>query len=379
MRFVPINAVREGTYLAKTIYDDKGITLLKKGVILDKYLLNSIKRHGIMSIYINDEYSLNEIEDVIKPELRQKAINSIKRTFEYFKKYNHMILESTDPKVREHAYIKREEYINNIVDIGQQMVDNIFENRDILINLVDIKSYDNYTYQHCVNVAILSTVLGIELKLSKDQLYNLCVGAMMHDVGKVMIPEKILKKKGTLTHDEYSEIQKHTIRGYEYLKTAFRIPPLAKIIALEHHERVDGKGYPNKMSDDQINKYAKIVAISDVYDALTSDRPYREAIPPNEAMEYIMGSGGSMFEYDLVKIFSTRIIPFPVGSIVRLSSGDIGLVVEINPGYPLKPIVKLIGKGKKGELDLLKCLNIVIEGPQYEVSASDNKYEIGGI
>jgi HD-GYP domain-containing protein (c-di-GMP phosphodiesterase class II) len=367
MRFVPINSVKEGSYLAKTIFDDNDRILLKKGVRLTENLISRIKNNGIYSVYINDDFSDNEIEDIIKPELRIKAIKAVKETFKNFLNYN-KYLDKRSFNAKEKEMIKqREKYIKTIGEISETIIDEVLSKKDIMINLVDIKSADNYTYQHSVNVAILSLVLGIELQLSKHELYDLCIGAMLHDLGKVLIPEEILNKPGKLDEDEFELIKNHTTKGYEYLKNSLDISAPARVIVLQHHERVNTEGYPNNLSGDKINKLAKIVAIADVYDALTSDRPYRRALPPNEALELIMGSGGTHFDYDMVKVFATKIVPYPIGTLVKLSSGNVAVVEEVYPDFPLRPKVKVITrKNENVYIDLMNQINITIEGVEYE-------------
>ncbi len=194
----------------------------------------------------------------------------------------------------------------------------------------------------------------IELRLNKNDLYNLCIGALLHDIGKAFIPKDILLKKDKLTDEELSIVRDHTAKGYEYLKSNSYLTAPSRIIAFQHHERLDGSGYPNGLKEGQINKLAKIVAIADVYDAFTSDRPYKKASPPHEALEYIMGAAGRYFDFDMVQAFVRKVIPYPV-----------------NPNFPLRPKVRIVQQlatsVKMEYIDLLKENNLVIEGIQYEI------------
>lgn len=362
MRLVPINCIKPGSYLSKDLYDNEGRVLLAKGVALTALILKRVRYHGIMSLYIQDEYSDNEIEDIIQPELRQKAIYTVKNYFDF----THNLLshrEKLDSK-------KQYEYLRSLHEVAKNIVEEILANKNILINLVDIKSMDNYTYSHCVNVAVLSLVLSIGLGLQKKQLYDIAVGAMLHDIGKIFIPKEILNKKGTLTEQEFAMIKEHSKLGYDYIKDLYDISPLARIIVLQHHEMIDGKGYPSGLKEDKIHLYSKIVAIADNYDALTSDRPYRRGLSPNEAIEFIMASGGSSFDFELVKVFVERIIPYPIGTMVKLSNGCIGTIENITPSLPLRPMVRIVTGNEEfnadDTIDLFQNYNVVIEGVQYE-------------
>lgn len=369
MRLVPVNSIKEGTFLAKTIYDTDGKLLLAKGYKLTQSLLRKVEESGIMSLYINDEYSDNEIEDIIKPELRRKAIGTVKDSFENIFKFNK---HSQSAVVNKKAEMdKKYEQIGNITQMADDIVDEIISQKNILINLVDIKSMDNYTYEHSINVTVLAIILGMELKYDKKKLTELAVGALLHDVGKVFIPKELLLKPGKLSDSEYETIKHHTTRGYEYIKSDETISFTSSSIALQHHERVDGTGYPQGIKEDKIYEYAKVVSIADVYDALTSDRPYRRAVSPNEAVEFIMGAAGRYFSYSMVNSFIKKIVPYPEGTIVRLSNGDIGVIEEINIDFPLRPRIKVIKRTGVGwepvSVDLMKEKNLVIEGIQHTV------------
>lgn len=366
MRLVPVNCIKEGCFLAKNVYDIEGRALLNKGVKLTEKILKKVELNGIQSLYINDEYSDNEIEDIIKPEIRQKAIKTVKESFESFAAY----IENDGIKGKGGILPLKNEFIENINKVVNEILNEILAKRNVLINLVDIKSMDNYTYEHSVNVIVLSLILGLELNMPKDRLFMLAVGAMLHDIGKVFIPKAILMKEDKLTDIEYNIIKSHPTKGYEYLKRDDGISPLSKIIILQHHERVDGTGYPDGLCRDKIHEFSRITSIVDVYDALTSDRPYRMAMPPNEAIEYIMGSADRYFDLNMVNAFLRRIVPYPVGTLVKLNGGRTAIVEGINPDYPLRPKIGIIiGKGphrKIEHVDLMEVKNIVIKGIQYK-------------
>lgn len=162
----------------------------------------------------------------------------------------------------------------------------------------------------------------------------------------------------------------HPQLGYDYLKESYGIDATSKIIALQHHEKVDGTGYPLHAKGQQIHKFSRIVSIANVYDRMTSDTNNSKALPPNEALEYIMASCGTEFDFDLANIFVRKIVPFPEGTIVDLSDGHIGIVSAVVPDYPLRPQVKLFEKNQPiesfKEIDLMKETNITIVQIRYE-------------
>ncbi|MGH4051768.1 MAG: HD-GYP domain-containing protein [Clostridium sp.] len=372
MRLVPIQCVKPGTYLAKTIFDNDGRILLRDGIALTDNFLKRIKQLQIYSIYITDEYSQTILEDVINPELRQTAIKAIKETFYSFEKYS---LYSNNPNFNENKFSKeKQSYFESIGSIAKDIIDEIISKKNVMINLVDIKSMDNYTYQHSVNVAIISLIIGVQLQLNKHELYTLCMGALIHDIGKVLIPKSIILKPGPLTDEEFITIKEHPTKGYNYLKGSLDISAPSRIVALQHHEKIDGTGYPDKLKNKAISRFARIVAIADVYDALTSDRPYKKAFSPNDAVEFIYSHGNTHFDYEMVKAFSKVVVPYPPGTLVRLSTGDIAVVTIILPNFALRPEVKIIKKGNKptskeigSTISLVSHLNIVIQNIEFDV------------
>lgn len=361
MRLVPIECVKPDTIIGKTLYDSNGRILIKAGVTLSESIIAKIKDINILSIYIVDEYSSEEIEDVIKPELRQKAILTIK---EAFSNINRLTVADKFSK-------KESVYFENIGNMAEDLIDNLLNNKNVLIPLVDIRSMDNYIYSHSVNVAIISLVLGITLKLPKRQLQNLCIGALLHDVGKSFISKDILMKKEELTPEEISVLNQHSVLGYKYLSDSYNLSAHSKLIVLQHHERPDGLGYPNKLSNDEISTLSKIVAITNAYDSLSAGRPNKKSMFPSDVLEYLMSNAGKIFDYEIVNTFCKVVIPFSKGTLVELSNGDIAVVQETLPGFPLRPIVKVIKSSNadaiNNEINLIDHTSIVITNIKYEI------------
>lgn len=367
MRLIPIECVRESSCLGKTIYDDNGRILLKKGTKLTDAVIRKINDLQIYSIYINDEYSSEEIEDIIRPEVRQKSIKVVKDTFNNIERLAKEVEKG--PKA---AIAKRNrEYFMNIYGVAEELLNNILSNNNILVSLVDMKSMDNYIYQHSVNVAVISLVIGISLKMNKRDLIELCLGALTHDIGKAFISKDITTKEGDFSEEEYKIYKEHTVKGYDYLRTNFSLKAGSRLIALQHHERVDGLGFPEGLTGDKIHLYSKIVSIANCYDTLTSDCNYRRSIPANEALEYIMAHVNSLFDFDLVNIFSRIIVVYPIGTIVKLSNGDIAKVKGTPPNFPLRPVVEIIKSENKENIgrviELINELSIVILNVEYSI------------
>lgn len=327
MRFIPTFCLKEGMVLGKDLYNNTGNLLLKKGSNIKREYMEKIIEIGVQGIYIEDNISKDiEIKNTISDELRIKSVQGIKNVFINVEKNKNNI---------EHNM----KQVNTIVE---SMVDEILENKNLMVNMMDIKLFDDYTFFHSVNVATLSIIMGISLNLNKEELYKLGLGALLHDIGKVFINQDILNKKGKLEGKEIKEMKLHPLKGYKYIKSNFDLPAKSYIAILDHHEKYDGTGYPNKKCGKDICLFGRIIAIADVYDALTSNRSYRKALLPSDAVEYIMAGCGSHFDFELVNLFTRKVAAYPIGTCVKLSNGSTGIVVENYPDPCTRPKIKLI-------------------------------------
>ena len=329
MRRIPANSLKPGMRVGHNIFNSRGETLISRGVVLNNGYIESLKRLGIPALYIIDD-SLPDfyVSDVIEEKSRLDAIK-LART----------ILNGNKPaKSRLDNVI-----INELRSTVSGIIDQLIENHNLMVNLVDIRSIDDYLFGHSVNVCVLSLITGISLGYSRKKLMMLGMGSLLHDMGKTLIPACILNKPGPLSGEELNVIKQHPQYGYSILDDSKSgIEALAAIIALQHHERYNGEGYPKGLSGNNIHEFSQIVGITDVFDAMTADRVYRKAHPPFEVYEMLAGSGNYFFDYKLVLAFLGNIAAYPAGSLVRLSSDEIAIVVETPKGFSLYPIVKIL-------------------------------------
>ena len=311
------------------VYNSRGEVLLNRGVVLTEKYIESLKKLGYPALYIIDE-SLPEIyvEDVIDENTRMQAVVLARR-----------ILDG-GPK---HKAALNRALMGEAKHTVRDIIDQLLESPSLVVNMVDIRSMDDYLFAHSVNVCVLSLITGISLGYSREKLLRLGIGALMHDMGKTLIPQSILNKPGPLTKEEFEIVKEHTSYGYTILtSTGSQVPMISALIALQHHERYGGDGYPQGLGSQKIHEFAQIVGIADVYDAMTADRVYRKAYPPHEAYEMLMASGDYLFDYHLVKTFLSHIAAYPAGTLVKLSSGEVGMAVETKKGHSLYPKVVLL-------------------------------------
>lgn len=353
---MPVWALEPGMKIARPIYDSRGILLLNSGIEIKKEYIHYLQKLSIPAVYIVDNIIPDvEIEDVILDETRQKAKRLI----------SDIALETGRQSGKS---IPRLVYAHKgIKNVLSEIIDQLLANQNLIVNLSDIRTADSYTFAHSVNVAVMAVLTGISLQIPRSRLPYIGMGALLHDLGKVRIPTSILNKKGKLTPEEFEEIKKHPRFGYEMFKAQQGyVDTASALIIYQHHERMNGSGYPEKLKGEQIHTFARICAVVDVYDALVADRPYRAALLPHIAFQ-ILESAGEEFDPNILHNFFQHIAAYPIGTFVGLSNGLVGIVVYNKAGFPLRPKVRILCSKddfeplKPYELDLMEKINIVVE------------------
>lgn len=349
MRLVSVERVKPGDVLGQSILGIDGCLMLKEGVTLTENYIGKLISMGIIYLYIKDR-NLEDIkpEDPKFIEFKSEVVKSLKTVFSKLQ-YNDNIS------------------IKNTLTAITEIVEYLIDNKEIDSSyLLELKTFDNYTYIHSLNTCVLALFFGIQMGYSKAMLIDLGVGAMLHDIGKTRIPVEVLNKRGKLTLEEYNIIKKHPEIGYCILENVKDISDRSKLIVLEHHERIDGKGYPNNLLKEEIHKFSKITCISDVYDAIVSDRVYRKGYAANEAYEFILGGGGNFFDINLVEVFRENFSIYPLGACLLLSNGIEGFVIGHNKGFPDRPIIRILyddmgNKISPMEINLVEKIDIGVK------------------
>lgn len=322
---IPVSKLKPGMKLGRAIINAHEQVLLAEGTILSQKFINRLLKLNIPSVYIDEGFLPDvQVEDVISEKTRYRAIQLTRQIF--CDSYHARSLVGLD---------RMESIINNIIE-------ELLNNKNIVVNLADIRSNDEYTFGHCVNTCVLSLITAITMGYTRRQLYMLAVGAILHDLGKTLIPPEILNKPAKLNREEMCLIKKHPEYGFWLLDRNDQISKASKLAVLHHHERYNGTGYPLGLQGDQIPEFSTIVGIADMYDALTADRVYRKAFSPHEAYEMLAASGDYLFDFNVVKSFLYHITAYPVGSLIKINTGEIGVVVANRPGYSLRPRIRIL-------------------------------------
>lgn len=339
MRYVPINQLKEGMILGQELTSGSDV-LLEKNTTLSDENISYIAFLGIPGVYIDDEFSKEAvIENVVEAEVRKEAISAVQDVF---------IKTSEDtPYADELEFSPEEERIQKIVE---DIVNNILENKDVMINLMDLKTYDNSTFSHSASVAVLSGIIGVKCKISDLELESLVMAGFLHDIGKVFIDQDVINAPRRLTSEERDLIMNHPRMGFDFLVNHFHFPNVVTQAVYEHHEWFNGEGYPRQKEKNNIMFISKILKAADVYQAMTSNRPYHAPFLPSEVMEYIMSRSGTEFDPRIVRIMSKELCIYPVGCEVELSSGQRAIVIKNHHGFTLRPTVKTLDTGEVMDL-----------------------------
>jgi putative nucleotidyltransferase with HDIG domain len=271
------------------------------------------------------------VKKIVDEKLKEEAVENVKELFSCFTPDGN--LNKTT------AY----QAVENVESVIGDLLDVISDDSTGLVHINDLKQFDEYTYHHSLSVSVLSIATGKEMGLDGGTLFRLGRCAMLHDIGKQLIPIDIINKKGKLTDEEFRTIKNHTVLGAISLKkNAIGDVELWNGMMF-HHEKIDGTGYPKQLKGKDIPLFSKIIAVADVYDAITSYRSYRSPMVPSEAFEIIFKDVGIAFDYDVVKAFLAKLELYPANTIVELSNGKIGLVVPGGSTAKLRPTIRLWG------------------------------------
>lgn len=362
-RYMRTRQLKPGMKIDQSIVDHTGRSLVIKGSVLDEYVIDSLLKKGIMSVYI--QVGTDDEQENKTPYITPQAKKKIE------------LLHTSDPskvnlsdsvkcRVAEgiqfiYTNTESEKLASAANSITSNLMMAIDSNDAIAIDINALKTSDEYTFKHSVDVATISMILGKQQGMTHKQIYELGISGLLHDIGKTKVPLSILNKPGRLTDEEFSIMKKHSVFGYHMIKERNEFNEEICMAVLQHHEKLNGSGYPLGFPPEKITTYARILSVSDIYDALVTERPYKNAFSPRDAVEMIMSMTEEL-DIKAMKSFLSSMILYPVDSIVELSNGEKAKVVKNNPHYILRPTVVGITSGRVYNLgEDIDCANIIIK------------------
>ena len=358
MKKIDRKSLMPGMIVAEDVYvNAQKAVLLNKGDIIVEKDLAKLAFYSVDEIAVEDD-SEKSIFSSVSSEKGSTRADKIKHTpeFQEFKRDFEICADNFQHTINDIILKNKEFDIDELMAPIYHLIEKGRNTSTIFDMLHNLREYDDATYTHCVNVALISNILAKWLRMDEAEVEIATQAGLFHDIGKMMIPDDIIKKRGQLTEKEYSEIKKHPQVGYDAIK-GYSVSNHVKNAALMHHERCDGSGYPQKIKSPQIDRYAKLVSIADVYDAMTSARYYRAPLCPFVAIELFEDNGFQKYDSEMIMTFLRNIVNTYIGSTVRLNSGEEGEIIFINREQLSKPTIKI----GDDYIDLTKCPNVFIE------------------
>lgn len=348
-----------GMRIDHPVTDRLGHVLVARGAKLDHYIIRSLLRLGIPNVYIQ-EVSDDHGEEAISSAAQHKIERL--RTDDRAKVSLSSSVRARVAEGIQYVYHNTEDpsLVQTTSDIADSLMSAIRQNNAMAIDISALKTSDEYTFKHSVDVATISMIVAKKMNMTDAQILEIGIAGLLHDVGKTKIPLEILNKPGRLDDEEFEMMRQHSVYGYRIIQDNADLSEEVKLGVLQHHEKINGTGYPMAVPGNQITPYAKILTVADIYDALVTERPYKAAFSQREAIETIMSMTQEL-DMLVMESFLQSMILYPVDSIVELSNGENAKVVKNSPCYILRPTVVGLTSGKVYDLgEDLSCANIVI-------------------
>lgn len=360
-RYTSTRLLDEGMMIDQAIIDRTGRILIARKTVLDRFLIDSLRKMGVPGVYIREgeedpdediEVAPETLETIAKLKVADRAkvtlSDSVKQRVSQGIQFLYSDTSSSD-------------FANTANNITYSLMQAISENDAVAMNIDALKVSDEYTFKHSVDVATMAMIIARKSGLPNKDVYQIGVAGLLHDVGKSHIPNEILNKAGKLTEEEFTVMKNHTIYGYNILKEKSEISNEIIAGVLQHHEKINGRGYPLKLADKQITPYARVLSVADIYDALVTERPYKKGFSAHDALEMIMAMTDEL-DVDFMRSFIDTVILYPVDTSVTLSNGERARVVKNTPHYPMRPKVVGLKSGKVYDLaNDINCASIIIE------------------
>lgn len=356
---IPIDQLSVGMVLGDDVINSNGLILIPRKTTIQQKHVFRLKLYDILSVVVEDviEPVINEEE-----EPSQEVVLQLDSSEQSFNEFRNVYVEKEVQIKNQLFAISNGEpiHINELLDISHSLLDGLKTRSSLFNYLYNLRTTDDYTYSHSINVSLLCNIFGNWLKMPPDQIEELTTAGLLHDIGKIKVDQNLLNKPGKLTPEEFEKIKKHAQLGYEIIKDQ-NISDRIKYGVLMHHEKINGTGYPLGLTDSEIHNYAKIISIVDIYDAMTSNRSYHKKFSPFKVIQIFEQDSFGLLDTKYLFVFLENIAHNYLGKIVRLSTGEEGKIIFIHNTTPSRPIIEI----DNSMLDLKENPSISIEEIMY--------------
>ena len=377
-----ISELKPGMYISQVLEQSGRLKIRTQGLVSTDNAIENLSKQGVIRVLVDlsksklqkiepaqaetPEPATPEQEPKNQPKVEQvsfdKEINKASSLYQQAKQ----IQSKTFDNMKANAPIDTD----SIKGAANGLIESVFRNQDALACMTRMRVKDEYLMEHSINVAIIMTIFAKHLKLDLEIIQELTTGAMLMDLGMIAIPSTTLNKKGKLSDEERATVEQHVNMGYKVLSKAKGLSPISLEIVQDHHECVDGSGYPNGKNNEQLSLYAKMAKIVDCYDAITADRNYQSAKTPVSAFKILRSESGTSFDQELVNEFIKCMGIHPVGTLVKMKSNKLGIVIKSNPVNPISPSVNVFYSiGNKCYIEA-KVIDLALPGCNDEIDKS---------
>ena len=379
---IPVNQLQPGMYVLAIASQTGAMEIAQTGLVTNRQQVDALIRRGVLTVRVDLARSkLPGIEQVVSPSPAHSAGSARPAGSGEGRelKIRRLYQEARELQGKFIRHLKAGEPIDitPLAAVAEEMVDTMFTHGDAMLCLARIRAKDAYLMEHSMNVAILLANFGRYLGLERNVLKELTLGGLLHDVGKIMTPDEVLNKPGKLTDEEFGVMRQHVVHSYDILSNTAGITPTMLEVAANHHERLDGTGYPQRLKGDQLSLYTRMSGIVDVYDAVTADRVYKQGMQPTQAFRVLLKGINQHFDAELVTKFIKCMGVYPVGTLVQLSNQRLAVVMQRNEQQPLKPVVKVIYHASQRHYLEVQWLDLARNGGQESIENTVDPKEFG--
>lgn len=379
---IPVNQLQPGMYVIAIASQTGAMEIAQTGLVTNRQQVDALIRRGVLTVRVDLARSkLPGIEQVVSPSPAQSTGSARPAGSGEGRelKIRRLYQEARELQGKFIRHLKAGEPIDitPLAAVAEEMVDTMFTHGDAMLCLARIRAKDAYLMEHSMNVAILLANFGRYLGLERSVLKELTLGGLLHDVGKIMTPDEVLNKPGKLTDEEFGVMRQHVVHSYDILSNTAGITPTMLEVAANHHERLDGTGYPQRLKGDQLSLYTRMSGIVDVYDAVTADRVYKQGMQPTQAFRILLKGINQHFDAELVTKFIKCMGVYPVGTLVQLSNQRLAVVMQRNEQQPLKPLVKVIYHATQRHYLEVQWLDLARNGGQESIESTVDPKEFG--
>lgn len=383
---IPVNKLKPGMYVIAIASQTGGMEIAQMGLVSNQAQIDHLIQLGVLTVRIDlarsklgsvDSDALAAPDPGTSTAHGERHLRGSGEGREL--KIRRLYQEARELQGKFIRHLKAGEPIDitPLAEVAEEMVDTMFTHGDAMLCLARIRAKDAYLMEHSMNVAILLANFGRYLGLERSVLKELTLGGLLHDVGKIMTPDEVLHKPGKLTDEEFAIMRQHVVHSYGILKNTKGITATMLEVAANHHERLDGSGYPRKLRGDQLSLHTRMSCIVDVYDAITADRVYKTGMQPTQAFRILLKGINQHFDAELVTKFIKCMGVYPVGTLVMLSNQRLAIVMQRNEQQPLKPVVKVIYHATQRHYLEVQWLDLAKSNVQESIESTVDPKEYG--